>query len=48
MLQFLKKFGVNSLWRFDKRILAQFDFFSILLIIPLVLTSHWLIGELDV
>jgi rod shape determining protein RodA len=33
------------LWRFDKRILAQFDFFSIMLIIPLVLTSNWLIGE---
>jgi rod shape determining protein RodA len=33
------------LWRFDKRILAQFDFFSIILIIPLVLTSHWLINE---
>jgi len=33
------------LWRFDKRILAQFDFFSIILIIPLVITSHWLINE---
>jgi len=33
------------LWRFDKSILAQFDFFSIILIIPLVITSHWLIGE---
>jgi len=33
------------LWRFDKRILAQIDFFSIILIIPLVLTSNWLIGE---
>jgi rod shape determining protein RodA len=33
------------LWRFDKRILAQFDFFSIILIIPLVITSHWLISE---
>jgi len=33
------------LWRFDKRILAQFDFFSILLIIPLVIASNWLIGE---
>jgi len=33
------------LWRFDKRILAQFDFFSIILIIPLVLTSNWLISE---
>ena len=45
MLQFLKNFGVLSLWRFDKRILAQFDFFSIILIIPLVWTSNWLIGE---
>ena len=33
------------MWRFDKRILAQFDFFSIILIIPLVVTSHWLINE---
>ena len=33
------------MWRIDKRILAQFDFFSIILIIPLVLTSHWLINE---
>jgi rod shape determining protein RodA len=33
------------LWRIDKRILAQFDFISIILIIPLVLTSNWLIDE---
>jgi len=33
------------LWRFDKSILAQFDFFSIILILPLVITSNWLIGE---
>ncbi len=33
------------MWKFDKRILAQFDFLSIILIIPLVITSHWLIGE---
>jgi len=33
------------LWRFDKSILSQFDFFSIILIIPLVITSNWLIGE---
>ncbi len=33
------------MWRFDRRILAQFDFFSIILIIPLVIISHWLIGE---
>jgi len=33
------------LWRFDKSILAQFDFFSIMLIIPLVIASNWLIGE---
>ncbi len=33
------------MWRFDKRILAQFDLFSIILIIPLVITSHWLIAE---
>jgi len=33
------------LWRFDKSILAQFDFFSIILVIPLVIISNWLIGE---
>lgn len=33
------------MWRFDKRILAQFDFVSILLIIPLIITSNWLIAE---
>ncbi|MFK5937485.1 MAG: FtsW/RodA/SpoVE family cell cycle protein [Sulfurimonas sp.] len=33
------------MWRFDKSILAQFDFFSIMLIIPLVIASHWLISE---
>ncbi|PHS58314.1 MAG: rod shape-determining protein RodA [Sulfurimonas sp.] len=33
------------MWRFDKRILAQIDFFSIILIIPLVITSNWLIAE---
>ena len=33
------------MWRIDKRILAQFDFISIILIIPLVFISHWLIGE---
>jgi len=38
-------FGVTNLWRFDKGILTQFDFFSIILIIPLVIASNWLIGE---
>jgi len=33
------------MWRFDKRILTQFDFISIILIIPLVITSNWLINE---
>lgn len=33
------------MWRIDKRILAQFDFFSIILIIPLIITSHSLINE---
>ncbi len=33
------------MWRFDRSILSQFDFFSIILIIPLVVMSHWLIGE---
>ena len=46
MIQFLQLFlGVISLWRFDKSILAQFDFLSILLIMPLVIISNWLIGE---
>jgi len=46
MLQFcISIYGVPNLLKFDKRILAQFDFFSIILIIPLVITSHWLIGE---
>lgn len=45
MIQFLKSFGVTNLWRIDKRILAQFDFFSIILIIPLIIISNWLIGE---
>ncbi|MBA1438366.1 MAG: rod shape-determining protein RodA [Epsilonproteobacteria bacterium] len=33
------------MWRFDKSILSQFDFVSIILIIPLVVMSNWLIGE---
>ena len=33
------------MWRFDKRILAQFDFISIILILPLIFVSNWLIGE---
>lgn len=33
------------MWRIDRHILAQFDFISIILIIPLVLTSNWLINE---
>ena len=33
------------MWRFDRSILSQFDFLSIILIIPLVIMSHWLIGE---
>ena len=33
------------MWRFDKGILSQFDFLSIILIIPLVVASNWLIGE---
>ena len=33
------------MWRIDKRILAQFDFISIILILPLIFTSHWLINE---
>jgi rod shape determining protein RodA len=45
MIQFLNFYGVSNLWRIDKRILAQFDFLSIILIIPLLITSNWLIGE---
>ncbi len=45
MIKSYKNFGVINLWRFDKRILAQFDFISIILIIPLVITSNWLINE---
>lgn len=45
MIQFLKFYGVLNLWRIDKRILAQFDFFSIILVIPLIITSNWLINE---
>ncbi|MDA7817360.1 rod shape-determining protein RodA [Sulfurimonas sp.] len=33
------------MWRIDKRILAQFDFISMLLIIPIIITSHSLINE---
>lgn len=33
------------MWRFDKSILSQLDFVSIILIIPLVIVSHLLIGE---
>lgn len=45
MLQFSKNLGDIHLWRFDKSILAQFDFFSIILIIPLVIFSNFLISE---
>ncbi len=46
MIQFLQLIcGVVQLWRFDKSILTQFDFFSVILIIPLVIGSHFLIGE---
>ncbi|RUM63899.1 MAG: rod shape-determining protein RodA [Sulfurimonas sp.] len=33
------------MWKFNKSILTQFDFFSIILIIPLVIGSNFLIGE---
>ena len=33
------------LWRFDKSVLSQFDFISIILIIPLVVISNHLISE---
>jgi rod shape determining protein RodA len=33
------------LWKIDRRILTQFDFISPILIVPLVVMSNWLIGE---
>ena len=33
------------MWRIDRRILAQFDFITIIFIMPLIFISHWLIGE---
>ncbi len=36
---------VVCLWRFDKSALSQFDFISVLLIIPLIATSNYLISE---
>ena len=33
------------MWKFDKHILTQIDYLSIILIIPLVLTSNWLIDQ---
>ena len=38
--------GAKRVWKFDRRILAHFDFLSIILIVPLVLISGWLIGEI--
>ncbi len=35
------------MWKFDRRILAHFDFISILLVIPLALFSGYLIGEVS-
>ncbi len=54
MVQFVSNFwafkallqGVEPVWKIDRRILAHFDFLSILLIIPLILVSGWLIGEI--
>ena len=34
------------MFNIDRRILAQFDFISIILILPLVILSHWLVNEL--
>jgi rod shape determining protein RodA len=33
-------------WKIDRRILSHFDFFTLLLIVPLVMISGWLIGEI--
>jgi len=34
------------MWRFDRRILSHFDFLTILLILPFIFVSGWLIGEI--
>ncbi len=34
------------MWKIDRRILAHFDFFTIILIVPLIFVSGWLIGEI--
>jgi len=44
MLQF-EKWSIK-VWKIDHRILAHFDFLLIALLIPLVLISGWLIGEI--
>ncbi len=41
-----KFFKGYSLWKFDRRILAHFDFITIILIAPLVIMSGILIGEI--
>ena len=33
------------MFKIDRRILAHFDYLTIILLIPLIIVSHWLIGE---
>ncbi len=41
----IKYLELPNLWKIDRRILAQFDFISPILILPLVIMSEYLIGE---
>ncbi|MEA3521568.1 MAG: FtsW/RodA/SpoVE family cell cycle protein, partial [Campylobacterota bacterium] len=34
------------MWKIDRRILTHFDFLTIILIVPLIIVSGWLIGEI--
>ena len=47
MLQSHKIFCIRcEMWRFNRRILSHFDFLTILLILPLIFISGFLIGEI--
>ncbi len=34
------------MWKIDRRILTHFDFFTIIMVVPLIIVSGWLIGEI--
>lgn len=34
------------MWKIDRRILSHFDFLTIILVLPLIIVSGWLIGEI--